>query len=136
VQLLAGQRLQRATFDFSESDEVIVILEIVSHSPDRQDFDTYKYFAQNRLRLLKSKANCTASECYNEVQTIAFSCSLNRRYKEALALLQESLADLQASAPQSDSVGWCLYTLARISEDSGDLPAACRYYERQKVQRA
>jgi hypothetical protein len=27
VQLLAGQRLQRATFDFSESDEVIVILE-------------------------------------------------------------------------------------------------------------
>jgi tetratricopeptide (TPR) repeat protein len=107
------------------------VSEIINHSPDRQDFDTYKYFAQNRLRLLKSKVDGTPAERYNEVQTIAFSCSQNHRYKEAIALLQESLADLQASAPQSDSVGLCLNTLAGISENSGDLPAACRYYESQ-----
>lgn len=107
------------------------VSEVINHTSDRQDFDTYKYFAQNRLRLLKSKVNGTPIERYNEVQTIAYSCSENHRYKEALSLLEESLADLQTSAPQSDSVGWCLHTLACISEDSGDLAAACRYYERQ-----
>ncbi len=115
-----------------QKEMLVTISRIVSDARDSAgDYDVYKYFAQNRLRLLRKQKGSTPTERYNEVQTIAFSCSQNHRFKEAQSLLLETLADLQASDPQSESIGWCFDTLARVSEDSGDFAAARKYYDRE-----
>lgn len=95
------------------------------------DYDVYKYFAQHRLRLLRAQKGSSPVLIYNEVQTIAYSCSSNHRYKEALSLLKETLADLERTKAGDYAINSCLYTLARVSEDSGDLDSACAYYEKQ-----
>lgn len=124
--------LQAEKMPESEQKEVLrQVSEILQHSFNSQNYDVYKYFAQHRLKLLRSQKGSTPTQIYNEVQTLAYSCSRNHRYKEALSLLKETLADLQKADPKSDSIGWCLYTLGRVSEDSGDTAAACAYYEKQ-----
>ena len=76
---------------------------IISDARDVDDYDIYKYFAQNRLRLLRKQKNSDSTVIYNEVQTLAFSCSRNRRYKEALSLLNATLVDLRAAEPRLPS---------------------------------
>lgn len=95
------------------------------------DYDVYKYFAQRRLHLLRSQKSASSAQIYNEVQTLAYSCSRNHRYNEALALLKETLADLERGDKNEYSISSCLNTLARVSEDSGDIDGACTYYEKE-----
>lgn len=95
------------------------------------DYDVYKYFAQRRLHLLRSQKSASVTQIYNEVQTLAYSCSRNHRYNEALALLKETLADLERGEKNDYAISSCLETLARVSEDSGDIEGACSYYEKE-----
>ena len=95
------------------------------------DCDIYKYFAQKRLRILRSQKSSNAKERYQAAQALALSCSGNHHFKEAQALLLESLVDLEKQDPQSYSIAACLNSLARVSEESGNLDSACKYYERE-----
>lgn len=124
---LAAEKMPLA----DQKEMLAQLSKIISDERDVDDFEVYKYFAQNRLRLLRKQQNSTSTVIYNEVQTLAFSCSRNHRYKEALSLLNATLADLRSAEPQTQSIGWCLNTLARVSEDSGDLPAACKFYDQE-----
>ncbi|MFA6210767.1 MAG: hypothetical protein WCT03_06020 [Candidatus Obscuribacterales bacterium] len=124
---LAAEKMSLA----DQKEMLAQLSKIISAVHDIDDFEVYKYFAQNRLRLLRKQPNSNSTVIYHEVQTLAFSCSRNHRYKEALSLLNATLADLRSAEPQSQSIGACLNTLARVSEDSGDLASACKFYDQE-----
>jgi|JI6StandDraft_1071083.scaffolds.fasta_scaffold00072_54 hypothetical protein len=101
---------------------------IISDSRIDRDLDTFKYFAQQRLKLLQRMPESTADERYNEVQTLAFSCSQHKRFKEAESLLLETLKDLESMNPIPENYGYCASTLARIFNEAGDNAMANKYY--------
>lgn len=115
------------------SDEQKQMLEtvstIISDSRVDRDLDTFKYFAQQRLKLLQRLPKSTPDERYNEVQTLAFSCSQHKRFKEAESLLLETLKDLESMKPIPENYGYCAAMLARIFDEAEDKAEANKYYE-------
>ncbi len=123
--------LMAAQTSIDEQNQMLQTLSrIVADSRDLRDNDVYKYLAQQRLKLLQKRQGTTAVDRYREIQTLAFSCSQHKRYKEAETLLLETLADLQSIKPAPDSLGDCESMLARVYEASGQIELAKQYYER------
>lgn len=92
------------------------------------DYDTSKYLAQQRLKLMRRLPGVTAADRYSALQTLAFRCFQHKRYSEAEALLLETLHELRSIKPTPESVGSCEEMLARVYENAGDVEKAKRYY--------
>lgn len=121
--------LTAAKIPVADQKEMLSTLSvIVGNTRDIHDYDIWKYLAQQRLNLMQKQPGTTAAERYTAIQTLAFSCSKHKRYKEAEALLLETLQDLQSIKPVPANVGWCESTLAHVYEDAGDLERAKQYY--------
>jgi hypothetical protein len=103
--------------------------QIVSKSFHQLSPDAYKYLAQQRLKLMRNNPGASPDSQFNEVRTVAFSCSSHKRYNEAISLLQETLKDLQTIQPPPENIGWCEDALARVYDQSGDAANAKKCYE-------
>ncbi len=123
--------LMAAQLSPEEQKQMLLTLsKVISNSRGDRDINAYKYFAQQRLKLLQKNSTATPDQRYYEVQTLALSCSRHGRFKEAISLLLDTLKDLESIKPLPRSYGTCQATLARVYDESGDKAKAQTYYER------
>ncbi len=123
--------LMAAQLSTEEQKQMLQTLSIViSSSRTERDLDVYKYFAQQRLKLLQKSPGSNPDQRYYEVQTMALSCSQHKRFKEAQSLLLETLKDLESIKPLPETYGTCEATLARVLDEGGDKAEAHKYYDR------
>jgi len=122
--------LMAAQLSTDEQKQMLQTLsQVISSSRADGDLDTYKYFAQQRLKLLQKNLGSNPDQRYHEVQTLALSCSQHKRFKEAQSLLLETLKDLESIKPLPQTYGTCEATLARVFDEGGDKDEAHKYYD-------
>ena len=123
--------LMAAQLSTEEQKQMLQTLSmVISSSRIDRDLDVYKYFAQQRLKLLQKSPGSNPDQRYYEVQTVALSCSQHKRFKEAQSLLLETLKDLESIKPLPETYGTCEATLARVLDEGGDKAEAHKYYDR------